>query len=204
MPAMPDPFPIPPHRLRVHAMVALLALLASGPLAAQELEVECLDCHRPGQARGDVPLIEGQHAGYLQQQLLRFRDRHRDEFPMSALAAGIDASAAERIADALAARSWRSAPQPPDAAAAARGRARSDALACDSCHAGHYLGEGDIPRLAGQQPGYLQRQLTAFADGERHHPPSGVGARMYVLDAGEVHDLAMHLHALGAAAGPAD
>ncbi len=43
--------------------------------------------------------------------------------------------------------------------------------ACFTCHGMN--GEGDgagSPRLAGLDPGYLRRQLDAFADGRRYHP----------------------------------
>jgi DNA-binding transcriptional LysR family regulator len=37
--------------------------------------------------RLQAPIIEGQSPGYLVNQLRRFRERHRDSFPMSALVA---------------------------------------------------------------------------------------------------------------------
>src|SRR5262249_28641810 len=42
-----------------------------------------------------------------------------------------------------------------------------DVPACVSCHAEKAEGTGAIPRLAGQQRGYLERQLTAFASNVR-------------------------------------
>ena len=181
--------------------IAAVFVLAAGALAADDgLLRECLECHRPGQDRGEVPLLEGQPADYLRTQLARFRDDHRQGFPMTALAAGFDDAAVDRLATALAARPWRSAPaRSIDAAAAARGSARVEQLACASCHGDGYLGSGEIPRLAGQQPGYLRRQLAAFGDGDRHHPPSGVGSRLYALSVAEVADIAAFLHALDAA-----
>ena len=46
------------------------------------------------------------------------------------------------------------------------------AYACFSCHGTEGQGEGGFtPRLAGRDAGYLERQLIAFADGRRLHPP---------------------------------
>jgi cytochrome c553 len=187
-------------RLLPSLFLAALAATAAHADDAIDLATACLDCHRAGQARGEVPLIEGQQRDYLKNQLARFRDRHRDGFPMAALAAGIDEEAASRIADALADRPWRSAAGTPHADAVMRGRERAGALACANCHGDGFLGSGDVPRLAGQQAGYLGRQLQGFGDGERFHPPTGIGSRMYALDAEDARDIAAFLQALDGAA----
>ncbi len=44
------------------------------------------------------------------------------------------------------------------------------ANACFTCHGLDGGGDGaGSPRLAGLDPGYLERQLIAYADGRRHH-----------------------------------
>src|SRR3954464_4867492 len=49
-----------------------------------------------------------------------------------------------------------------------KGRTRS--LGCQACHGSAGLGTApDIPNLAGQKPGYLSAQLTAFRTGDRKH-----------------------------------
>jgi len=50
-----------------------------------------------------------------------------------------------------------------------------------------------IPRTAGQNPVYLARQLRAFSRGDRYHPPTGTGARMFRLSEAEVESLALFL-----------
>ncbi len=178
----------------------LLLLLACFPPATVALELEleshCLDCHRPTQMRGEVPLIEGQQGDYLRRQLADFRDLHRHGFPMTGLAAGMDNEAIMAIVDALAARPWRRSARPVSRKAAERGRKQSSDLECVSCHGESFLGSGSMPRLAGQQPGYLRRQIRAFADGERQHPLSEVDARIYILDDEQVRDIAAFLHSL--------
>jgi cytochrome c553 len=173
-------------------------LVAASPPAGDgiALETACLDCHRANQPAGEVPRIEGQQRDYLLNQLVRFRDRHREGFPMAAFAAGIDDAAAARIADALAQRPWPEAADPPPPGSATRGAQRAAELACASCHGEQYLGSGDVPRLAGQQPGYVARQLQGFGDAERFHPPTGIGSRMYALDAADASDIAAFLHSL--------
>jgi cytochrome c553 len=156
-------------------------LIATAPVwssTAPDVETACLDCHRPQQDRGAVPVIEGQHADYLRAQLQRFQQRHREGFPMNALSAGLDETSLSAMADALAARPWRAASSAPQPHAEA-GREQLDAFDCASCHGSDFRGGGSIPRIAGQQAAYLQRQIAAFGEAERHHPPVGGGARMY-------------------------
>lgn len=43
------------------------------------------------------------------------------------------------------------------------------ATACTSCHRPSFHGADDVPRLAGQTPGYLVAQLEAFGAGKRPH-----------------------------------
>jgi cytochrome c553 len=42
-----------------------------------------------------------------------------------------------------------------------------DVPACVACHGDKAEGSGTIPRLAGQQRGYIERQLAAFASNAR-------------------------------------
>jgi cytochrome c553 len=188
--------------MKVLSSLCLAVAIATPASAGDEVDLAtaCLDCHRAGQPRGEVPVIEGQQRAYLGNQLARFRER-RHGFPMSAFAAGIDDAAAARIAEALAQREWQSAEGSPDPDAVRRGADRADALACASCHGDSFLGSGEVPRLAGQQPGYLGRQLQGFGGGERFHPPTGVGSRMYALGADDARDIAAFLHALARPAG---
>ena len=165
--------------------------------AGLDLETACLDCHRAEPARGDVPVIEGQQRNYLVHQLERFRDRHREGFPMSGLASGLDDVAIEERASELSARPWRSAQAAVDPEAVERGKARAAGLDCAGCHYDTFLGGGDVPRIAGQHPGYLARQIRSFGKGHRYHPPTGVGTRMYALSAQEAEDIAAYLNALG-------
>jgi cytochrome c553 len=56
----------------------------------------------------------------------------------------------------------------PDAARAARGKDRADSTLCTMCHQGHYQGQNEIPRVAGQHLLYLKKQLTALQEPDAH------------------------------------
>jgi cytochrome c553 len=183
--------------LRATLSVLLLTAGIAGQATAADpslLQV-CLDCHRGEQSRGAVPALEGQHAAYLSVQLTRFQERHRSSFPMSSMAAGLEPAQIDALAAALAARPWQPAGSPP-AAATSIGASQLEVLDCASCHGADYRGGGVIPRIAGQQAAYLERQIIGFADAERYHPPVGGGSRMYGIDPAFASAIAATLSAL--------
>ena len=161
---------------RVIAFAALL--LAAATLAAQPPVTstgdpldDCRTCHRPrAPGSGEVPVIEGQHADYLELQLHYFLQRHRESFPMDAVAAEYGASRASELAAAAAALPWGGTRPKPASAAASRGAKRAEELGCANCHGPDYVGAGVIPRLAGQGVGYLTRSIVEIALDEREHP----------------------------------
>lgn len=100
------------------------------------------------------------------------------------------------VAQASRAAASRPKPAPPVQAAAAatgnpvrpgdpvQGQAKADAERCIECHgsegqgAGHANGaEGKFPKLAGQHPGYLLKQLDDFRSARRKHDVMGLMAR---------------------------
>jgi cytochrome c553 len=151
---------------------AIVVLLASGALtsvaAAAGTVADCVGCHRaraPGS--GEVPIIVGQRADYLAQQLEQFAQRHRDSFPMREIARSLDA---RTLAAELAAMPWperRRREQPRAERVRAANLVRG--AGCAACHERDFGGRDFTPRLAGQEPGYLARTLEQFASGERIH-----------------------------------
>ena len=179
---------------------ALLLALLPG-LAAAVDPAPCLECHRPSASQGLAPVLEGQHAEYLQIQLTRFRDHLRPSFPMTDLSQGLDERAIADLAKALARRAWRDESGRVDPAAARRGAQLAAQRDCRACHGESMLGGDSIPRLAGQSQPYLRQQLLAFSAGSRYHPPTGGGQRMQALEEEQAADLAHWLASLNAAEG---
>src|SRR5690606_34411323 len=131
---------------------------------------------------------------YLARQLTRFRERHRDNFPMSAVSAGMDDAALDAIATELARRDWPSPRQPPATVARLeRGAAVPAAATCSRCQGRDLRVMVDAPRLVGRHRGYLQRQVRAMRAGEGEHPrPLD---HEPTLHAEEVDDVAAWMHA---------
>jgi cytochrome c553 len=184
-----------------HLLLALF-LVAGGSVAADEAElVPCLDCHQASTRLGEVPLIAGQHGAYLRAQLQRFRERHRESFPMDALARGFSDATIERKVEDIAGREWQSWPGEPgretppedDRVQLERGAEVARRFDCAACHGPAFRGGDVIPRLAGQRPGYIELQLKGIAEGRRYHPPTAIGATLDALDPPERSAVALWL-----------
>lgn len=138
------------------------------------LVMVCANCHgaNGNSTSTDVPNLAGQNAAYLQEQMSRFIDgRRRDPFMNGMIKA---MSVAER-ADVIAFLSSEGvSPQPAaahDPAVVAHGRRYYESV-CFRCHGPQALGDAKVPRLAGQQTGYVVRSLKRYRDGtgERLEP----------------------------------
>jgi cytochrome c553 len=171
-----------------------LALFALAPSPAQadaragEKKVQlCLICHKPDNPHAYVPTLEGQTREYLYNQIKAFRERRRPDTVMQTNVATLSDRDIRDIADYFSSRPPVRGSFPLDAATAARGRSRVEALACDGCHGTRFSGKKEAPRLAGMEPRYLASQLRAFASGKRPHPAA---ERMRDLSGDAANDVA--------------
>ena len=144
-----------------------LALLGAPRLAGAADAGLCASCHGAAGVPADntVPVIWGQRADYLARQLHDYRDGTRDNQIMSSVAESLSDSDIDALSSYFAAKSWTGAalsgtPMP------------AEAGVCAGCHqpgfaGGEVAGVGAVPRLAGQQLGYLVQTMQDYADGTR-------------------------------------
>lgn len=134
----------------------------------------CAACHGPtgsGARDGSVPAISAQHFKVIARQLVDFQHADRTDERMEHFADSHHLTDAQQIADvaayinALAASKAIDSPQRQEAAEGARVYERQ----CASCHGREAQGSGTlaIPRLAGQQYGYLLQQMHDILEGRR-------------------------------------
>ncbi|MCE3004826.1 MAG: c-type cytochrome [Xanthomonadaceae bacterium] len=176
--------------------VLILLCAMHGAAAAAEpppAAAACIECHAREYQRTSVPQLEGQHAAYLRMELTHFREKHRRAFPMDQIAQDLDDADIEALADWFSRQPWGAWRFAADPARVAEGAQLVDRFQCAACHGAGFTGTEVIPRTAGQNPVYLARQLRAFSRGDRYHPPTGTGARMFRLSEAEVESLALFL-----------
>lgn len=139
----------------------------------------CSSCHGPGgrSISSTFPRLAGQQKDYLVAQLTAFRDHTRADPHAKTYMWGMAARLSDPTIEAIAAYYAAQTPvagEPGDSPEIAAGKKiltegipSESVPACMACHGEKAQGNGPIPRLAGQHPAYLARQLEAFASNAR-------------------------------------
>lgn len=125
----------------------------------------CAGCHgSDGVSKNPMfPSLAGQSSLYLDNQLKHFRDGSRENPTMNGLAKDLKDNEIENLATYFASLSSKSAGG--DAALAETGKTKAGM--CMGCHGNKLQGNGPMPKLAGQQPQYISKQLGDFKSGSR-------------------------------------
>jgi cytochrome c553 len=147
---------------------------------AQLAAKHCAACHGAnGQgATIDFPSLAGQNEKYIAKQLRDFASGVRDSSVMDAKAAVLSECSIRAVSKFYQSQSpaVKPAKDPMLANAGAfvyeRGNPYTGLPACVSCHGTGGRGNAELPRLAGQNPRYIERQLKHFADTSRANDSS--------------------------------
>jgi len=160
-----------------HAWAGDAALAAGDDLTtgAQLAAKHCASCHGlNGQGvTPDFPNLAGQNEKYLAKQLRDFASGQRDSTVMDMKAAVLSECSIRAVSRYYQSQAPKTTPakDPMLASAGAfvyeRGNPYSGLPACVSCHGTGARGQAELPRLAGQNPLYLERQLKKFVDRSR-------------------------------------
>lgn len=139
--------------------------------AGQKKSSMCVGCHGVGGASENptFPILAGQTSTYLVNQLQAFKSGSRTSPTMQSIASGLDTAEMENLAAYFSSMQYKSAGG--DADLAEQGKSKT--MMCMGCHGAKLQGQGGFPRLAGQHPAYLSKQLNAFKKGERTGGPMG-------------------------------
>jgi cytochrome c553 len=132
------------------------------------LAYTCFGCHGiPGYRNAypgyHVPLLGGQHAGYLSAALDEYKSGARHHPTMSGQAGSFDEQALHDLAAFFATGH-------PVAAGTAVGAAPPAAAVCQACHGPTGVGIlPEYPTLSGQYPDYIAQALKAYRSGARQN-----------------------------------
>lgn len=142
------------------SMPAVAADIAAGQKKAEA----CVACHGPNgnSPNGQFPVLAGQSARYIGLQLKDFKEGRRKDPVMSPMAAPLSSEDMQDLAVYFAAQKPIAISFKPDPDKVQLGAKKSDETLCAMCHLGGLKGQNEIPRLAGQQPDYIMKQLKAF------------------------------------------
>jgi cytochrome c553 len=155
----------------------------------------CTACH--GEAgRSTIPanpILAGQTSRYLYLQLRDFQEGRRSDPQMSPMVKDLSRDELRELSD------WFAQQKPPiqnfkvDPAKAARGKQKSDETLCTMCHLGGFLGQNEIPRVAGQNYDYIVKQLADFKARRRTNDAGNMTSVSSTLNDADIENLAHYL-----------
>ena len=169
-------------RRRIRTLAGVVAMLAALPAAAQQrpdieqLAATCRGCH--GDSRNlpvdpTYPIIAGQEFYYLYLQLKDFKKGLRENELMQGVVADLDRATLKAIAQYWSEQPWPKtrfpAPSEEDERLAEEAITSAE---CTACHLGDFRGNSRVPRLAGQQPGYLEKTMKDMKAQRRRNSPN--------------------------------
>lgn len=154
-------------------------LYAQADIEAGKLKTAtCIACHGSdgNSPINTYPKLAGQHATYLQKQLLQFQSGERNDPTMTAMSATLSAQDIRDIAAFYMSQTTTPEMVSPEVADAGQklymgGNLQRNIPACTACHGprGNGLALAKFPKISSQHPSYLKAQLQKFRDKTRNN-----------------------------------
>jgi cytochrome c553 len=146
------------------AMQAFAQTDAAALAATRQKAEVCFACHGPnGNSTNPVyPILAGQSWRYTYIELKDFKEGRRTDPVMSPMAADLSRDDMIALGNFFAAQKQAPINFKADGARVDAGRKIADAVLCPMCHLGGFVGQNEIPKVAGQHPEYIKKQLQDF------------------------------------------
>ncbi|MEO8136936.1 MAG: c-type cytochrome [Betaproteobacteria bacterium] len=140
------------------------AAIAQGDAGIRQKAEVCAACHGPNgnSTMPQYPVLAGQSWRYVYIQLKDFKEGRRTDPQMSPLAATLERDDMIALGQFFAAQKPAPIKFKADSDRVATGKKISDAVLCPMCHLGGFIGQNEIPKVAGQYPEYVKKQLNDF------------------------------------------
>jgi cytochrome c553 len=158
----------------------------------------CAPCHgiAGNSSVGLVPILAGQTARYAYLELKDFKDGRRQDPVMSPIAATLSRQDMLDLAEYYAAQTRGRTGFRADPATVAAGRAKAAEMLCTMCHLGGFSGQNEAPRVAGQHPEYIVKQLKAFKARSRTNDAGAMTSVAQILSEEDIENLAAFIASL--------
>ena len=185
----------------VRALAALAALLPFTAAVGQDDAVirakaeACAACHGPnGNSQNPAfPILAGQSWRYIYIELKDYKEGRRSDPAMSPVAADLSREDMIALGNFFAAQKPLPVAFKADGAKVEAGRKVSDAVLCPMCHLGGFVGQNEIPRIAGQYPQYITKQLQDFKARRRTNDAGNMTSVAGTLSDDDIENLAQYI-----------
>jgi len=179
------------------AIPAIKAGAADADAGKRKAET-CFSCHGPNgnSTNGTFPVLAGQTSRYLYLQLRDFKEGRRKDPVMSPMAANLSKEDMQDLAEYFSSQKPAGNDFKPDPARVAAGAKKSNEVLCSMCHLGGLKGQNEIPRLAGQQPDYVIKQLKDFRSRTRTNDGGNMTSVSQSLSDDDITNLAHYIASL--------
>jgi cytochrome c553 len=171
---------------------------AQDDAAIRQKAETCFACHGPNgnPTSPDYPMLAGQSWRYIYLQLKDFKEGRRADPQMTPMAAPLTRDEMIALGNFFAAQKPRPMPFQADAAKVDAGKKVSDAVLCPMCHLGGFVGQNEIPRVAGQNPVYVRKQLNDFRAKRRTNDAGNMTSVAGTLSDADIDNLAHYISTL--------
>ena len=168
---------------------------AQDDAAVRKLAEPCFACHGPnGNSQNpDYPVLAGQSWRYIYIELKDFKEGRRTDPVMSAMAAALSRDDMIALGNFFAAQKAVPLAFKADGAKVEAGRKTSDAVLCPMCHLGGFVGQNEIPKVAGQYPQYIKKQLQDFKAKRRTNDAGNMTSVAGTLSDDDIDNLAQYI-----------
>lgn len=182
------------------ACAPALAQTTTPPPAAAGGGVEtraqaCFACHgQNGNSTNPMyPTLAGQNSRYIYLQLKDFKEGRRKDPQMTPMAEPLSRDDMLALAEFFSKQKQAPSGFKGDADKVAAGRKKSDEVLCPMCHLGEFVGQNEIPRVAGQKYEYVKKQLEDFKARRRTNDAGNMTSVASTLSDADIENLAQYV-----------
>jgi cytochrome c553 len=179
-------------------VAASVAVAQTPPAADAGVEAKaqvCAACHGPnGNAKDpQYPVLAGQNARYIYLQLQDFKEGRRKDPQMTPMAQPLTREDMLALADYFSKQKQTSTGFKADPTKVAAGKKKSDEVLCPMCHLGEFVGQNEIPRVAGQHYAYVKKQLQDFKAKRRTNDAGNMTSVAATLSDDDIENLSQYI-----------
>ena len=142
------------------------------------------------------PVLAGQTARYIYTELRDFKEGRRHDPNMDPVVQPLSRDDMLALAEYFSKQKQLPSKFKADAGKVDLGKKKSDEVLCPMCHLGGFVGQNEIPRIAGQHYEYVKKQLSDFKARRRTNDAGNMTSVASTLSDADIENLAQYITSL--------